>query len=506
MSKILQAHKVDGYKLDHISQYVKGTELVYSNMTPRSDRLARVVREHFNGKVVFFGIQYAIKKMINDWNETFFNKPKEEVIKKYSRRIKNYVGSAKGEKQIEAMSKLHDLGYLPLKVKALPEGSRVDMKIPVFVVQNTHPDFFWLTNYVETYLSCTIWPACNAASLSEQYWLTSKRFAEVTGAPDFWVSIANHCFAARGLRGEEDAMVSGAGHLLFSTGSDTLWSIDFFEEYYNANSDKEMIACSVSAFEHATATQRIEYFGNEVESVRDAIKNIYPTGILSYVSDSRDYYGFISEGLKELREDILSRTEDELGLVKFVVRPDSSPKTPLEVICGDEESPIGSPEYRGSLEILGEIFGTTLNDKGFKLLNSKIGIIYGEAITLDMQNNIYSKMVEKGWCVSNVLLGVGSWAYLEDSSRDSYSFAIKGSHSVVNGGELSMQKTPKTAATSKTSAKGLLRVEKEGDNFALYDQQSWEQESQGELQTVFENGKLLNETSLSEIRNRLWNN
>lgn len=506
MSKISQAHKVDGYKIDHISQYVQGTELVYSNMTPRSDRLARVVREHFNGKVVFFGMQYAIKKMIHDWDETFFNKPKEEVIKKYSRRIKNYVGSAKGEKQIEAMSKLHDLGYLPLKIKALPEGSRVDMKIPVFVVQNTHPDFFWLTNYVETYLSCTIWPACNAASLSEQYWLTSKRFAEVTGAPDFWVSIANHCFAARGHRGEEDAMVSGAGHLLFSIGSDTLWSIDFFEEYYNADSDKEMVACSVSAFEHATATQRIEFFGGEVEAVRDAIKNIYPSGIVSYVADSRDYYRFMSEGLRELKEDILIRIPDELGLCKFVSRPDSSPKTPLEVICGDPDATTGSPEWLGSLQLLWDTFDGTVNEKGYRVINPKVGLIYGEAITLDMQNKIYSKMVEQGWCVSNVLFGVGSWAYLEDSSRDSYSFAIKGSHSVVDGEELSMQKTPKTAASSKTSARGLLRVEKEGDNFVLYDQQSWEEEAQGELQTVFEDGVLVKQTSLTEIRNRLWNN
>lgn len=506
MSKISQAHKVDGYKLDHISQYVKGTELVYSNMTPRSDRLARVIRENFNGKVVFFGMQYAIKKMIHDWNETFFSKPKEEVLKKYSRRIKNYVGAAKGEKQIEAMGKLHDLGYLPLKIKALQEGSRVDMKIPVFVVQNTHPDFFWLTNYVETYLSCTIWPACNAASLSEQYWLTSKRFAEVTGAPDFWVQIANHCFAARGHRGEEDAMVSGAGHLLFSIGSDTLWSIDFFEEYYNADSDKEMIACSVAAFEHATATQRIEFFGGEVEAVRDAINNIYPTGILSYVADSRDYYKFMSEGLRELKEDILLRVPDELGLCKFTSRPDSSPKTPLEVICGDPDATTGSPEWLGSLQLLWDIFGGTVNEKGYRVINPKVGLIYGEAITLDMQDKIYSKMVEQGWCVSNVLFGVGSWAYLEDSSRDSYSFAIKGSHSVVDGKELSMQKTPKTAASSKTSARGLLRVEKEGDNFVLYDQQTWEQEAQGELQTVYENGKLVKETSLAEIRNLLWNN
>lgn len=501
---ISAAHKVDGYKLDHISQYVDGTSVVYSNMTPRSDRLARVIRENFNGKVVFFGMQYAIKKMIADWNQTFFSQPKELVLKKYARRIKNYIGFEKGQTQIDAMAKLHDLGYLPLEIKALPEGSRVDMKIPVFTVKNTHPDFFWLTNYLETYLSCTIWPACNAASLSEQYWLASKRWALETGAPDFWVNIANHCFAARGMRGEEDAMVSGAGHLLFSIGSDTLWSIDFFEEYYNADSDKEMIACSVSAFEHATATQRIEKFGSEVAAVRDAITNIYPKGILSYVADSRDYYKFISEGLVELKDDIIARTEDELGLVKFVIRPDSSPKTPLEVICGDKDAVVGSPEWAGSLEILWNIFGGTTNEKGYRVINPKVGLIYGEAITLDMQTKIYSKMKEQGFCVSNVLFGVGSWAFLEASSRDSYSFAIKGSNSIVDGEQLSMQKTPKTAATSKTSARGLLRVEKEGDDFVLYDQQTPEQEKQGELKTVFKDGEITKLTSLTEIRNILW--
>lgn len=501
---ISAAHKVDGYKLDHISQYVDGTSVVYSNMTPRSDKLARVIRENFNGKVVFFGMQYAIKKMIEDWNQTFFSQPKETVMKKYARRIKNYVGFEKGQTQIEAMSKLHDLGYLPLEIKALPEGSRVDMKIPVFTVKNTHPDFFWLTNYLETYLSCTIWPACNAASLSEQYWLASKKWALETGAPDFWVSIANHCFAARGMRGDEDAMVSGAGHLLFSIGSDTLWSIDFFEEYYNADSDKEMIACSVGAFEHATATQRIEKFGSEVAAVRDAITNIYPKGILSYVADSRDYYKFISEDLVELKDDILARTEDELGLVKFVIRPDSSPKTPLEVICGDDEAEVGSPEWAGSLEILWNIFSGDTNASGYRVINTKVGLIYGEAITLDMQTKIYAKMKEQGFCVSNVLFGVGSWAFLQDSSRDSYSFAIKGSSSIVDGEELSMQKTPKTAATSKTSARGLLRVEKEGDDFVLCAQQTPEQESQGELKVVFENGVLVKETSLQEIRNLLW--
>lgn len=498
-----QAHVVDGYKLGHIDQYVKGTEYVMANMTPRDDRLANVIWEHFNGKVVYWGIQYAVEKMADEWYETFFSKPKEEIMTWYARRVKNYLGPDNGDKQIAAMSRLHDLGYLPLKIKSLPEGSRVDMKVPVFTVTNTDPDFFWLVNYMETYLSCTIWPLCNAASLSEQYYNTSIHYAELTGAPIEWLGIANHCFAGRGHRGQEDGMLSGAGHLLFSVGSDTLWAIDFFEQYYHADSDHEMIACSVNAFEHATATQRIAYFGSEVKAVEDALVNIYPKGIVSYVADSNDYYRFISEDLVTLKDLILSREADSLGLCKFVVRPDSSPKTPLEVICGDDEAPLGSPEYLGSLEILGEIFGTTLNSKGYKVLNPKIGLIYGEAITLSMQNEIYSTMMKQGWCVSNILMGVGSWAFLENSSRDSYGFAIKGTNSIVNGEEVSMQKNPKTASSFKKSAKGLLRVEKEGESFVLYDEQTPQQEEGGLLKIVFENGYIPQETTLQEIRNRL---
>lgn len=122
MNLIPQCNVVDGYKLDHISQYVPGTQLVYSNMTPRSDRLARVLKEHHDGKMIFFGMQKLIKELIKSWNDNFFSLPKDVVIAQYRRRIKNYVGKDNGDKQIEAMSKLHDLGYLPLSIKALPEG------------------------------------------------------------------------------------------------------------------------------------------------------------------------------------------------------------------------------------------------------------------------------------------------------------------------------------------------------------------------------------------------
>lgn len=505
-----QYNVVDGYKLGHIEQYVQGTQKVYSNMTPRSDRLAKVLKDHHDGKMVFFGLQKAMKQMNDKWSKTFFELPKEEVINKYSKRIKTYLGSNHGDIQIKAMGDLHDLGYLPLEIKALPEGSFVNMGIPTITITNTHPAFYWLTNYCETYLSCSVWHMCNAASLSREYYKTSKRWASVTGAPNDWLGIANHCFAGRGHRGQEDAMDSGMGHLLFSYGTDTLWSIDGMEEYYNADSSDEFIACSVPAFEHATATQRIAYYRSkgyneyplqaEEMSLKDVFTRLYPKGIVSYVADSEDYYGVISNVAKSLKDEILSRQEDELGLCKAVFRPDSSPKTPLEVIVGDPESP-DTLEQKGSLQILWEVFGGTVNEKGFKVLNPKVGIIYGEAIGIELQDKIYKEMVEKGWCVSNVLFGVGSWGFLDSSSRDSYSQALKGTHSVVEGESLSMQKNPKTASESKKSAKGFLKVTKEGSDFVVTDNVSESEEKEGLLEVVFLDGYIIKETSLSEIRN-----
>lgn len=514
MNNVPQAHKVDGYKLGHIEQYIEGTSQVYANMTPRSDRLANVIREHFDGTMVFFGIERVIQQLKQDWEETFFTKPKEDVMNKYARRIKNYLGADYGDAQIAAMGKLHDLGYLPLQIKALPEGSSVNMGIATITIKNTHDDFFWLTNYCETYISCSIWHMCNAASLSREYAKTSSRWGEVTGAEESWLGIANHCFAGRGHRGDQDAMDSGMGHLLFSFGTDTLWAIDGMEDFYGADSDKELIACSVNAFEHATATQRIAYFRNslgfntyplhaETESLRDILTNLYPKGIVSYVADSEDYYGVISEVAKDLKEVILSREEDSLGLCKTVFRPDSSYKTPFEVICGDADEVKGSPEYKGTLEVLWDIFGGTLNASGYKVLNPKVGVIYGEAIDIHLQEKIYAAMEGSGWCVSNVLFGVGSWGFLKDSSRDSFSQALKGTHSVINGEDVSMQKNPKTASQSKKSALGLLRVELEDGKYVQYDQQTQEQEQQGELQTVFVDGVLVRETTLQEVRDRV---
>jgi nicotinamide phosphoribosyltransferase len=514
MFKVQQTTVIDLYKGDHISQYVPKTEYVWSNMTPRSNRLARVIKEVFGNKMVWFGMQYALKVMTDQWERTFFSLPKEQAVGNYKRLLSNAVGVDGIDNQVNAIAELHDLGYLPLLVKALPEGSLVDMQVPTFTITNTNPKFYWLVNYMETFLSCTIWPFCNAAGVTRQYRLTSQKYADITGADDFWVKIANHCFAARGHRGMEDAMISGMGHSLSSLGTDTFWAIDALEQYYGADTDKELVGLSVSAAEHATATQRIAYYRGqgyvgymeaEEQSLIDLLTRVYPTGIFSYVADSEDYFGLLSKSLYKLKDVILSRKPNSQGLCKFVLRPDTSPKTPLEIICGDPEADLDSPEWKGSLRILDEVFGSSINEKGFKVINPMVGLIYGEAIDMEMQDAIYAKMVEMGYCVSNLLLGVGSWGFLDRASRDSYSICVKGTHSVVDGNPVSMQKNPKTAsANAKKSAKGLLRVEKEGDNFVLHDQQTPKQETQGLLKIVYSDGYLVKEETFSTIRDRLW--
>lgn len=507
----LQATQItDGYKVSHPDQLDSGTEFSYSNMTARTFHHANVLPSEDVTKMVLFGIQYAVMEYIIDiWNTTFFDKPKDEVINKFTRRLKNYLGTGKAIATITKMGELHDLGYLPVLIKSLPEGSRVNAGIPILTIMSTHKDFGWIVNYLETVLSATIWPMCNAASLSEQYFKLSKKFGMLTGASmEYWLPFANHCFAARGMRGVEDMTISGAGHLLFGVGSDTLTAIDFLEDYYFANSDTEMIAVSVAAAEHATATQLIAIHGGEKNALTHLLTNVYPTGIFSYVADSEDYWNVIGNISLELKDIIINRGSDENGNPGVLTfRPDSSPKTPLEIILGDVDAEVGSFEFMGTLQTLWNNFGGTTvigsDGKEYKLLDSHVRIIYGEAISLTMAQRIYTQMAEQGWCVGNVFFGVGSWAFLGNSSRDSYGMAIKSTYTVVNGKGIPLFKNPKTSSFKK-SAKGLLRVEFVDGNYVLFDDQTIEQEKLGELKTIFCDGQWVgNPTTLTEIRTRL---
>lgn len=175
---------IDFYKADHRSQYPQGTSEVYSNFTPRSYKHSRVLAD-FDGKVVMFGLQYFIKHFFMEvWEENFFKLPKEQVVKAYKRRMDNALGP--DAITVEHIAALHDLGYLPLKIKALPEGSRVPIGVPVLTVVNTHPDFFWLTNYIESVISCYLWKPMTSATTAFEYKRLLTQYAIKTGSP--WIS------------------------------------------------------------------------------------------------------------------------------------------------------------------------------------------------------------------------------------------------------------------------------------------------------------------------------
>lgn len=478
---------IDFYKADHRRQYPEGTELVYSNFTPRKFRLEG--RE----ELVFFGLQYFVKEyLIKQWNEGFFNLPKDKVVNDYKRRMDNALG--KDSIPVEHIAQLHDLGYLPLVVKGLPEGTVVSPRIPVVTVYNTVPEFFWLTNYLESLMSAILWKPSTSATTAYQYRKTFNAYARETvsdTAIDF-VFWQGHDFSFRGMSGIEDASISGAGHLLSFYGTDTVPAIDFHELYYKGDSDKEMIGGSVPATEHSVMCMGTK--DNEIGTFERLIEALYPNGIVSIVSDTWDFWQVITDYLPKLKAKVLARNG------KVVIRPDSG--DPVKIIIGDKDAAPGSPEYKGAIECMWEIFGGTVTEKGYKLLDAHIGLIYGDSITLQRQKDILEGLKAKGFASFNVVLGIGSYTY-EYVTRDTYGFAMKATYGEVNGEARNIFKDPKTDDGTKRSAKGLLMVTEVDGQLQLKDECTWEEEKQGLLQTVFENGKLVREQSLSEIRARI---
>jgi len=473
----------DGYKLDHKRQYPDNTTLVYSNWTPRKSRIEEI------DKVVFFGLQYFIKKyIIEDFEVNFFSQDKSTVLKKYARRINNYLGA--NSVGLDHIGDLHDLGYIPMVIKALPEGSCVPIRVPMCTMYNTLPQFFWLTNYFETLLSTTIWLPCNSATIAKQYRKILDQYADETSSIPEFVDWQGHDFSMRGMAGLEAALLSGAGHLLSFTGSDTIPAIDFLETYYNANSDNELVGGSVAATEHSVMSMGTN--SGEEETIKRLITEVYPNGIISIVSDTWDLWKVLTEYLPNLKNEILARDG------KVVIRPDSG--DPVDIICGNPNK--DSHEGKGVIELLWDIFGGTVNDKGYKELDPHIGAIYGDSITMDRATQICERLKVKGFASTNVVLGIGSFTY-QYNTRDTFGFAMKATYGEVGEIGRPIYKDPITDDGTKKSAKGLIKIVKRDGEYAMIDEVSWAEEKEGELKEVFRDGVLLRDLGLGEIRDLL---
>ncbi len=524
-------HAIDFYKSDHRRQYPVGTTMVYSNFTPRSNKLSNLPDN--NDQIIFFGLQYFIKEFLHGiWDEGFFHRPKDEVVKEYKRRMDTSLG--KGMIPVDHIEALHDLGYLPIEIRALPEGSLVSMKVPCLTIHNTKPEFFWLVNYLESVMSAYLWKPCVSATTARWYKKTLEKYADETGGARDFVPFQGHDFSFRGMSGVQDAAVSGAGHLLSFVGTDTVASIDFMEEFYEADAEKELIGCSVPATEHSVMCMGGKQ--DEIETFRRLITETYPNGIVSIVSDTWDFWNVVTEYVKELELVIRGREG------KVVIRPDSG--DPVKIICGtayklsdaveidqahlakitiagfrffehrgnyfkingrdrdddglftvQEREP--TPEMKGAVQCLWDIFGGTLNEKGFKELDSHIGLIYGDSITPTRAIAILNGLRAKGFASTNIVFGIGSFTY-QYATRDTYGFAVKATYGVVNGEGRIIFKDPITDNGIKKSARGLLAV-RDGE---LHDEQV-SLDVKSDLKTVYKNGRLLITHSLSEIRKRV---
>jgi|GEM_PF-355280 len=838
------ATQTDFYKTGHYKQYPENTQLVYSNMTPRSDRLFKW--EDFDGKIVFFGLQAFIKEyLIEEWNTKFFGKSKEQVCKYYKRRMDTSLGQ--DAVSVSQLEELHALGYLPIEIRALPEGTKVPIGVPVFTIHNTLPEFYWLTNFLETVMSCELWKPSTVATIAHQYKKMLDEYAEKTGGDKGFVALQGHDFSFRGMSGRHDAAMSGMGHLISFVGTDTIPAIDAAEEFYSADAEKELLgtsvpacydteteiltengfikfsdllhgvkvaqyhkdrtvdfvepteyyvfpysgemvhwtndgvnsvdilvtpnhkmvrikedkntielfeagdtsyrnrkgyshrhylpisgttknnnaegmtaieklqvafqadgafpsrpeaykagqirfsfkkerkkerlvslldaanleysmsekdsrgyysfwinpegttifnkdfswvtldkslnwyedfiselshwdgciknncviysntdkscvdkvqqicaitgySCSVSEYLDKRGDRRVIYsaciadremlHGNainrtfvtytgevycvsvptkmlivrrngkvsvcgntehsvmcmggketEIETFRRLIEDVYPSGIVSIVSDTWNFWNVVGRGgiLEQLKDKVMARQPDALGLNKVVVRPDSG--DPVKIICGYEvhedfafsmdqaykdengdiykvegwtrKEKLSEPEIKGAIECLWDIFGGTINDKGYKVLDEHIGLIYGDSITLDRAKAILEGLEAKGFCSTNVVFGIGSYTY-QYITRDTFGWAIKATAGNINGQNIAIQKDPITDKGSKKSASGFLVVDKTNEGYRLSQNCTPEDAANaGELKRVFFNGSLLKEWTFQQVRQNL---
>ncbi|MFT6981844.1 MAG: nicotinamide phosphoribosyltransferase [Crocinitomicaceae bacterium] len=475
----------DGYKTGHHQQYPKGTELVYSNWTPRSNKYAPKGCD----KVVSFGQQFVVKWLHDYFQDNFFSKPKAEVCNEIKEELSLYLGT---DYNVAHFENLHDLGYLPIRVKSLPEGTEVGIKIPMVTVVNTNKYFYWVTNFLETILSTMLWQPMTSASIALNYKRIFKKWALATDEENIgFIDFQGHDFSMRGMGGLQSAQSSGMGHATVFMGSDTLPVISGMRKYYNA---KGFVVGSVNATEHSVMCAGTK--GDEIGTFR-VLMQTYPTGILSVVSDTWDLWKVLVEYLPKLKEEILARDG------KLVIRPDSG--DPVDIICGEERALGGNtPVEKGVVELLWDVFGGTMNAQGFKVLDGHIGAIYGDSITTERAEQICQRLNDKGFATTNVVLGIGSFTY-QFNTRDTFGFAMKATSVVVNGERREIFKDPITDDGIKKSAKGLMRVDLVDDEYVLVDQVTEEEEEQGELQVIYDDGKFMNEITLQEIRDRINN-
>lgn len=494
----------DVYKEFHRFAYKKGISKVFANFINRSGKYSNTGTK----RTANFGLQYHIKDyLMGDWKNGFFNLKKEVAVRRHKRILSAILGYEVDVSNLEA---LHDLGYLPIEIRALPEGVMVPYGVPTFTIENTHPDFAWLTNSLETAISSDVWPMQTNATTAVKYYAQFKLFDYLTGGNGEACKFQGHDFSARGLFMRQAAVV-GMAHLASGlVGTDTIAAVVAAEDFYNANVDVELVGCSVNATEHSVTCSHQDDNDPEAEEkfYLWLMNEVSKEGILSLVFDTWDFWKGVTVTLPRIKDQIMKRKG------KVVVRPDSG--CPVRILCGWSEEEIkynvegcaDLPEHeqKGLIQCLWDIFGGTtqkgVDGREFKVLDEHIGAIYGDSITLERQEEILIRLMHKGFASCNVVLGIGSYTY-QHVTRDTHGSAIKATSVVLDGERKAIFKDPKTDP-GKKSAKGLTKVIIKDGDFVRVDDVTEEEFNEPDncLKVIFKDGVLVKECSLQQIRDR----
>lgn len=481
---------IDFYKAVHAEMLPKNITKSVSYFTPRMSRVKRW------DKVVMFGLQGFIKTYLIDYfNDEFFNKPFEEAISSYKRIMDATLG--KDTYKIDKIEKLHQLGYLPIEIIALPEGTLVPMHVPMFGITNTHPDFAWLPQSLESLISAEMWHPMLAATVGYTYREIVNKYYDLTCDDNIPRAKALGAFDFRGEECLQSAEKAGAGWCLSFLNTATVPTIPYLEANYNCDCTKEPVAFGSPSTEHSVMCSNYAVDGDEETLLRRLLTEIYPNTSFSAVLDSYDYWNVIDNILPKLRKEIMEHNGCML------MRGDS----------GDCVEVVTKTVFK-----LWDIFGGTVNSKGYKVLDPHVKAIYGDSITVQRCEQIYQILMENGFACSNVALGVGSFSFqcieedgiLKPFTRDTFSSCIKATYCEINGKPYPIFKNPKDGGFKKSQKGCCVVAEAVGGSLVHVDGRTWEEAQLvgGDaevnlLQTIFKDGKMIKEQSLAEIRDVL---
>lgn len=439
----------DSYKTSMFAQYPAGTTGVYSYIESRGGRYDRTV---------FFGLQAFIKEYLLE--------PITQADIDFANEILQAHGEPFNREGWEYILREHN-GFLPVVIRAVPEGTVVGVKNVLATIENTDPNCFWLTTWLETALLRAIWYPTTVATQSYTIKQVIADYLEKTGDPSL-IDFKLHDFGARGVSSLESAGIGGAAHLVNFMGSDTISGILFAREFYSAG----VAGFSIPAMEHSTVTS----WGRKGET--EAYKNMLTVygkqgAILAAVSDSYDVF-WAAEHIwgEELRQQVIDSG------ATVVIRPDSG--DPVAV-------------NKALIEILGRKFGYTKNAKGFKVLNN-VRLIQGDGVNELTIRSILGAFMAMGWSADNIAFGMGG-ALLQAVDRDTQKFAMKCSSAQIDGTWVNVQKDPVTDSGKKSKA-GRVTLYKGAEGY-YSGVEDWMPSA---LVEVFRDGKLVTEYTFDQVR------